>query len=121
MILVLSHVRHVVRFLVHVLIVEELIGDESALCGKCSPVWCRSVTVKAEVLTLSHPVNNLLSYELAYISVAFLVQDDPNDLGAYWRALSLVLHESAHTTLLVPDEEILFSLAGIVDRDFELL
>ena len=73
MVFVLTHIGHVISLLVHVLPVKELLRVERALTGISSPVWSRGIAVEAEVFTLAHAVDELLSNELAHISSCLLL------------------------------------------------
>ena len=121
MVLFLAHEWHIVSFLVHEFVVEELIRDESAICSVARPVRRRSVTVEAEILALSHPVHELFANEFTHIRIRLAVEGHFDDLGSDRRELSLVRHEGADAPLLVPDEEILAGLPGVVDSSVQLL
>ena len=85
------------------------------------PVRRGRLHIEAEVLTLAHPMDELLANVLTYVLFRLSAQSNFDDLWAERGQLAFVLHKGADATLLVPDEEVLLGGLGVVDGGLQLL
>ena len=120
-VLVVANECHVVSFLVHPLPVEVLLGNECSLYSESGEVRGRTLDVVTEVLTIARTIDPLFPDVLADVGVCLSLEGDFDDFGGKRCELSLVLHEGANTSLLIPDEQVLLSCSCVHDRGLKLL
>ena len=116
MVLVVADILHELSLLGHLLIVEEVSGFEGAFGVPAGEVRLCLVNVVAETLAIAHAVDPLFAERLSCVTDSLATERDVEDIRCHWSKLSLVLHESGDSSLLVPDEEVLASLSRSVDN-----
>ena len=120
-VLVIAHIPLVDFFLVELSIVEEHISIEGAFLVVLGPLCDGFVDVETEALSLTHGIDELLANVLSNALVSLVSHGLLEDVWSELEALALVVHESADTALLIPNEEVLACLMSISDNRFEPL
>ena len=120
-VLVFTYVRLVGAGLVESSPVKEEVGVKGASRVVCSPGGLARFYIKAESISLSHAVNEVLADDFTDALVSLLSKADLDDLRGEWAEHTLILHEGANIALLIPDEGILVSSFSFVEDLLQLL
>ena len=121
MVLILAHVRHIVFFNFHIVVVEELLRNEGALLVRLTEVRRRLVNVEAHVVAVAHGVDEAFADDFTDILHGALAEGCSQGGRAQLDKVALVLDEGGNAALLVPDEQVLLGLLGSLKKLHECL